>query len=274
MVALWRRLSAEEARRQGWWDDALRGGADRGDPRTEKALRDRRMAERLVQHLARELDWPMAYYRGFSCLDGLPSMNDSTGPAMAAAGPAGPTHDESAVVARLIDRLLECRPLPCDRGLEAIAHDASLPLDRLVGALATALRRGGRIVDAARMFDAALVVQLDEPMERREDEVDLPITVVEDYRRYRIVLHASRFYAVFVAAPASDRFRFDANASTPDGASAGNSAADRGDRTERREVAGPAHDPTFVADHFDDVIAMIESADSQGGNAPRTKPQG
>jgi hypothetical protein len=223
--ALWRRLSIEEATRHGWWDWVLRLAPSRRDPAmAAKALRDLVVARRMVTHLAHHLGWAATYFRGFDQLDSIGLPDDD--------GSASPTgnHDSephslvrATAAARLAETLLECQPMPSERLLASIAEDAALPARLVATSLGHALQQRGRHIEAARWFDAILAERLQPLPELREDS-DRWITIVEYYRRHKIIFCEGRFQA----------FRLDLPA-----------------------ALGPS--PSCSAEHFQDVVALVDA---------------
>lgn len=202
--ALWRRLSVEEATRNGWWDSVLRLDASRRDPATaNKAMRDWVVAQRLVRHLALHLDWPERYFRGFACLDGVVLPNGAS-PTHGPRGGGKRAAVGDAAIAHLVKILLECRPVPSGRVLASIAKDAMLFPGPVASALAHALQRHRRHLEAARVFDA-IVGQWLQPLPELTEMSDRQITIVENYRRYEIVYYAGHFHAFHIDAPVRTR---------------------------------------------------------------------
>jgi len=220
--AFWRRQSIEQGKRHGWWPEyprdalaALAGWLG--------------IAHQLISHLAQRMGWSAGHYQGFSCLEAAGHHQafaclDALAPA--GNGPAdGPMFEPTAPAQHLAETLAACALIPRGRLLAMLAADAQRPPEQILVALGNALRRRGRMFEAARAFDAALgVIQtpLPETLELSEE----PITVVDDYRHHRILFDGRRFRGDYLG----------------------------GDRHHRRSYPAP------VADRFTDVVAMIDTA--------------
>jgi hypothetical protein len=236
---IWPRLSINEAKRNGWWDSVLRRPRQ-SSVLTAKALRELTLARKLIGRMAWCMDWPDSYYLGFTCLAGV--VSDFDVPAIPPANTRPQTSIEPTVT-RFVAKLLECHPIPSGWLIISLAKEENLSPGLVLTTLGRALLHCGRPLDAARQFDTALMV-IYALLPDLRSVADQQVTVVENYRGYKILFYRGRFYAHGIN---NVEVIIDFSAELAKRAEQRRSNATRSE--------GP---PIYDADRFQEVLSMID----------------